>query len=87
MLACYVRSFVPDAHALGTDDSALLASAAAPFGVTYDVATSGDEVIVSHSTALYAVDDQGRLVLTWQFGVPIDDLAADIETLLEEQSA
>jgi protein SCO1/2 len=87
VLSCYVRSFVPDAHALGTDDPTLLASVAAPFGVTYNIETSGDEIIVSHSTSLYAVDDQGNLVLTWQFGIPIDNLAADMETLLEEQQA
>jgi protein SCO1 len=87
VLACYVRSFVPDAHALGSDDDAALAAAAAPFGVTYNVETSGDESIVSHSTSLYAVDDQGRLVLTWQFGTAIDDLAADIEALLGAPTA
>ena len=87
VLACYVRSFIPDAHVLGTDDPALLSSVAAPFGVTYNIETSGDEVIVSHSTSLYAVDDQGNLVITWQFGIPIDDLASDMETLLEEQPA
>jgi len=42
---------------------------------------------VSHSTSLYAVDDQGNLVLTWQFGIPIDNLAADMETLLQQQQA
>jgi protein SCO1 len=87
VLACYVRSFIPDAHALGTDDPDALSAVAAPFGVSYNIETSGDEVIVSHSTSLYAVDDQGRLVLTWQFGISIDDLAADMETLLDGQTA
>jgi protein SCO1/2 len=87
VLACYVRSFVPDAHALGTDDAAALSEVAAPFGVSYNIETSGDEIIVSHSTSLYAVDDQGNLVITWQFGIAIDDLAADLETLLDEQTA
>ena len=86
VLACYVRSFIPDAHALGTDDDAALSAVAAPFGVSYGIETSGDEIIVSHSTSLYAVDDQGNLVLTWQFGIPIDDLAADMEMLLDEQT-
>jgi protein SCO1/2 len=83
VLACYVRSFIPDAHALGTGDQDELSKVAAPFGVSYNIETSGDEIIVSHSTSLYAVDDQGRLVLTWQFGLSIEDLAADMETLLE----
>jgi hypothetical protein len=32
------------------------------------------------------VDDQGRLVLTWQFGIPADDLAADLRQLIEGAS-
>jgi protein SCO1/2 len=86
VLADYITSFFDDGHALGTTDAALLASVAAPFGVTYDVRT-GDtgEIEVAHTTSLYAIDDTGRLVLTWQFGVPIDDLAADLTALLAEE--
>lgn len=87
VLACYVTSFVGDAHALGTDDAALLSKAAAPFGAAYDVTDAAGQIEVSHTTSLYAVDDQGRLVLTWQFGVAIDDLTSDLESLLEEASA
>ena len=42
MLADYVRSFVPDAHALATDDQAALQAVAGPFGVSYEVTTSPD---------------------------------------------
>lgn len=84
VLACYVRSFIDDAHALGTDDPAQLQEAATPFGAAYNVLTSGDEVIVEHTTFLYAVDDQGRIVVTWQFGIPVDDLVADMEILLDQ---
>lgn len=87
VLACYVRSFVDDAHALGTHDAAALQQAAAPFGAAYNVLTSGDEVIVEHSTYLYAVDDQGRIVVSWQFGIPIDDLVSDMEILLDRTDA
>ncbi|MAT07000.1 MAG: hypothetical protein CL424_18355 [Acidimicrobiaceae bacterium] len=84
----YVGGFFPDGIALGTTDGAALATAAAPFGVTYDVSTDDDgEIEVAHSTALYAVDDQGELVLTWQFGVEIDDLKTDLEILLNEETA
>ncbi len=85
VLADYVGGFFPDrGHALGTADAGLLAEVAAPFGMSYDVTTSDDgEIEVSHRTDLYAVDDQGRLVLTWPFGVSKDDLAADFEQLLE----
>ncbi|MEO6571665.1 MAG: SCO family protein [Ilumatobacteraceae bacterium] len=84
VLADYVTSFFPDGRAYGTSDQAALATAAAPFGVSYQVdRTTDGEIEVAHTTSLYAVDDAGRLVLTWQFGVPIDDLAADLSTLLD----
>ncbi len=87
VLACYVTSFIDGAHALGTDDPALLERAAAPLGVAYNVTTNGDDIEVGHTTSLYAIDDQGELVLTWQYGVTIDDLAADLEQLLDEAAA
>ena len=88
ILPDYITSFFDDGIALGTMDSALLAQAAAPFGATYNVDTSDPELTeVAHSTALYVVDDAGHLILTWQFGVPIDDLAGDLTQLLEGETA
>lgn len=87
ILAGYVQSFFEDGHALGTDDAARLGEVAAPFGASYELGTDADgEITVAHTTSLYAIDDQGRLVLTWQFGVSIDDLAEDLTQLLEETS-
>jgi len=85
ILAEYVGGFFPDnGHALGTEDAGQLARVAAPFGAQYDVTTNDDgEVEVAHTTQLYAVNDAGEIVLTWQFGVSKDDLAADMEQLLE----
>lgn len=84
----YVGGFFEDGIALGTTDASALATAAAPFGVTYDVTTNDEgEIEVAHSTALYVVDDQGKLVLTWQFGVEIDELKQDLEILLDGYSA
>jgi len=85
ILAEYVGGFFPDdGHALGTDDPSLLASVAAPFGTTYEVATNAQgEVEVGHRTDLYAVDDEGRIALTWPFGISKDALAADFEYLLD----
>ncbi len=57
---------------------------AAPFGAQYDVTTNDEgEIDVAHTTQLYAINDNGEIVLTWQFGVPIEDLAGDMEQLLE----
>lgn len=87
ILAGYVQSFFQDGHALGTDDAARLGEVLAPFGASYELGADADgETTVAHTTSLYAIDDQGRLVLTWQFGVSIDDLADDLTQLLEEAS-
>jgi protein SCO1/2 len=84
----YVTSFFEDGHALGTDDPVALARVAEPFGVGYAVTPANEsesgEIEVAHTTSLYAVDDAGSLALTWQFGVSIDDLTADLLFLLEE---
>jgi protein SCO1/2 len=84
VLAAYVTGFLPEAHALGTDDPEALAAAAAPFQVAYDVREVDGEIQVGHTTALYAVDDGGRMVLRWRPDVTIDALAADFEQLLDE---
>jgi protein SCO1/2 len=89
VLADYIESFVPGAHAVASTDPAALRAVADPFGVSYDVRTgpTGD-VQVGHSSNLFAVDDAGRLVLTWSVGggegtARADDLAADIRQLLD----
>lgn len=88
VLAAYVTSFFEDGHALGTTEGDRLATVAAPFGVTYAVTTNDEgEIEVAHTTSLYAIDDQGELVLTWQFGVPIDELAADLDQLVDDAGA
>jgi protein SCO1/2 len=84
ILTAYVRSFIADAGAAGTDDGAVLTAAADPFGVSYDVRTLDDGSIeVDHSPFLYVVNDRGELVLTWQFGAPSKEMAADLFQLLE----
>lgn len=84
----YVTSFVPDAIAAGTDDTELLAAAGDPFGASWEVRETDDGSIeVDHSPFLYAVDDEGELVLTWQFGATSQDMADDITTLLSGAQA
>ena len=80
----YVEGFFPDGIALGSADDVDLELAAAPFGVAYAIDLDEDgEPLVGHTTSLYAVDDRGVLVLTWPFGVEIDQLATDLEILLD----
>ena len=86
ILPGYVESFVADAEAAGTTDADVLAAAAAPFGVSYEVTTNDEgDIEVSHSGFLYLVDDQGRLVVTWPFGTSSTEMAADIEQLFAAQ--
>jgi protein SCO1 len=94
VLADYVQSFVPGAHALATADQATLQKVAGPFGVSYQVATSPTgEVQVAHSSYLFAVDDAGKLVLTWPVSADATtttsskDLAADMRVLLRDASS
>jgi protein SCO1 len=85
VLAEYVQSFVPGAHALATDDPTLLATIAEPFGVSYQVTASTDgDVEVQHTTFLYAVDDTGSLVITWPSGTSAEDIEADLRELLRD---
>ncbi len=87
ILPDYITSFFDNGHALGTNDASLLATAAAPFGASYNVDQAGDGTVdVAHTTSLYVIDDTGHLALTWQFGVSIDDLAADLTQLLDSSS-
>lgn len=85
VLTDYVQDFVPDGHALATDDPVALRSAAEPFGVTYAVEEHDGHTEVGHSSQLFAVDETGKLVVTWSFGTSADDLAADLRALLPEQ--
>lgn len=84
----YVKAFVSDAEAAGSDDTELLDAAGEPFGASWEVRTTEDgRVEVDHSPFLYAVDDQGQLVLTWQFGASSEDMANDLSTLLDRGAA
>lgn len=83
VMSGYLGSFLDRAHALRTTDPELLRSAADLFGVSYNVETQSDGTVdVSHSGAMYAVDDAGRVILTWPFGVTKDDVQGDLETIL-----
>ncbi len=84
VVAGYVQSFIPDASAVRTDDQDLLRTATKAFGADYSVIRADDgELEVGHTTSLYAVDDQGNLVLTWLFGTSGRDIASDLSVLLD----
>ena len=85
ILTDYVRSFVPDAEGAGTADPDRLADAAEPFGATYEIVEGpAGEIEVSHSGFLYAVNDQGELVVAWPFATSSEEMAADMFQLLDQ---
>lgn len=84
VLDTYVTSFIDDAVAAGTLDAEQTEAAGAPFGASWEVRTLEDgQIEVDHTPFLYAVDDAGRLVLTWQFGATSDNMSTDLSTLLD----
>lgn len=80
----YVTSFIPAARAAWTDDDEALRATATAFGADYGAIEENGEREVFHTGSLYAVDADGRLLLTWPFGTSIDDLASDLRRLLDE---
>lgn len=85
VLTPFVQSFVPDAHALRTDDAQLLRQVADLFGVSYSVSTDADGVVrVAHSGFVYVIDDTGAVRLSWPFGVSSADIAGDLQFLFAE---
>ncbi len=86
-LTSYIGFFTDGrGHALRTEDPELLAAAAEPFGVEYEVTINEEgEIEVGHTASLFVVDDRGRLLLTWPFGTPPEVLAGDLAWLLEAE--
>ncbi len=80
-----MSAFFPSGKALRTQDAAVLAAAAAPFGAAYSVETNADGFVeVEHTAFLYAIDDTGRIRLTWPFGTTSEDIRRDLEALIKE---
>ncbi|MGF1599891.1 MAG: SCO family protein [Acidimicrobiales bacterium] len=84
VLSGYVRSFLPEATAVRTTDDARLRAVADVFGADYGALAGDGERQVYHTGSLYAVGSSGELLLTWPFGVPVDDLERDLSRLLDE---
>ncbi|UCG40774.1 MAG: SCO family protein [Acidimicrobiia bacterium] len=79
----YVDTFFGDGLALRTDDDSRLREVATGFGADYDVTTVDGQPEVGHTAYLYAVNEAGEMLLQWPFGVTADDIANDLEILLD----
>jgi protein SCO1/2 len=85
LITAYVRGFFPTGRAFRTDDAVALQAAADAFGAAYQVSFTDEgleEVI--HTAFLYVVDDTGHLRLSWPFGIQSEDIASDLNHLIEE---
>ena len=84
----YVQSFVESGDGVRLSDPTVLAEMAERFGASYDRTVADDGTIeVSHSAFLYALDAGGRLLVSWPFGTTRDELARDIDILLDQLEA
>ena len=80
----YVRSFIPDAAPLRTDDAQVLAEVAEAFDASFDVITTASGAVeVYHTAYLYAIDDEGVIQRIWPFGAEPEQIADDLGALLE----
>ena len=88
VLTGYLDHFFATSHALRTTNQQQLADAAAAFGVEYQVAThkpGETDYSVAHTAFSYVVDDRGRVVDEWPFGLKPADMASDLKLLLKEE--
>lgn len=83
VLTAYVRSFIPGARALRTEDETALLAVAEALGASYVVSVSPDgDVDVAHTAHVYLLDDRGELLVTWPFGIDSPEMASDLRILL-----
>src|SRR5262245_12343168 len=86
-LAAYVPHFQPSF--LGLTGSAADVAAVAPlFGIYFEKgeSTTATDYLVSHSATLMVIDQQGIMQLIIPFGTAVQDMAADLASLLQEGS-
>ncbi len=83
VLTDYLSHFFKTSHALRTDDPTLLKTVADGFGVQYEVAKNAKgEEEVGHSSLVFAVDENGKIIDAWPFGMSETVIASDLEILL-----
>lgn len=88
VLSGYLASFADRYHALRTTDPAALRAAEDAFGASSSVTTTPEgDIEVAHTGTTYVIDDRGRVVVEWPFGVTADAMASDLEILLERSPA
>jgi len=67
-----------------TGDEASVQALGEPFGLSFEINDEdrSDGYMINHSTGSYLLDQAGRWIKRYQFGVPPDAIAADLRSLL-----
>jgi protein SCO1 len=89
VLAGYLDHFFSRGVALRTEEAAELETAAAAFGVQWQIEEHepGEPYDVAHTAVTYVVDDQGQVVVEWPFGFESEAMTSDLNMLLERNQA
>lgn len=85
-LSTYLAHFFTSYHALRTTDPAALAQVEKPFGVRAEIEgdPSSGSYGVSHTATVFAVNQDGKIVVEWPFGIQSAQVAGDLRILLED---
>ena len=69
-----------------TGDEAVVRSMGETFGLAFEVAAEHgpNSYLINHTTGSFLLDEAGRWVKRYQFGVPPETIAADLRTLLDQ---
>ncbi len=89
VLVDYLANFFKQkpAQALRTDDATRLKTVADGFGVQYEVQKNANgKVEVGHTALVFAVDDRGRVVDAWPFGMSDKAITDDLRILLSREA-
>ena len=67
-----------------TGEEAAVRAVGAPYGLSFEISgeDSGSGYSVNHTAGSYLLDPHGRWIMRYQFGVPPDMIAADLQSLL-----
>lgn len=84
----YLSHFFHRWRALRTGDARALAHAERAFGARHELgrANSRGDYEVSHTAALFAVDDSGVVRVEWPFGTEAEAIASDLRALLSART-
>lgn len=87
VLSTYLGHFFDDAHALRTDDPAVLDGVMANVGITVTTRPTSDPAFytVDHTATLFAVAADGNVVVEWPFGTSAQAIESDLRKILDQE--